>query len=50
MLWAIACVVFVVWIVVFVLFHAAGGLVDLVLLAGVAAAVYDLIADRRRVI
>ncbi len=48
MLWAVALVSFVLWVVLFVFFHAAGGLVDVVLLVAMAAAVYDLLTDRRR--
>jgi hypothetical protein len=49
MLWAVALVAFVVWIVCFALFHVAAGLMPLVLVVATAAAVYDLIVDRRRV-
>jgi Family of unknown function (DUF5670) len=49
MLWAVALVTFLVWIVCFMLFHVAGGLMHLVLVIAAVAAVYDLIADRRRV-
>jgi hypothetical protein len=50
MLWAVALVSFVVWIVLFIYFHAASGLVDVVLVLAVAAAAYDLLIDRRRAI
>jgi hypothetical protein len=50
MLWAVVLVSFVMWIVLFVFFHAAGGLVDAVLVVALAAAIYDLLTDRRRAI
>ena len=50
MLWAVVLVSFVLWIVLFVFFHAAGGLVDAVLVVALAAAIYDLLTDRRRAI
>jgi len=50
MLWAVVLVSFVLWVVLFVFFHIAGGLVDLVLVFAMAAAVYDLLIDRRRAI
>lgn len=50
MLWALALVTFVAWIVCFALFHVAAGLMPLVLVIAAAAAVYDLITDRRRLI
>lgn len=50
MLWAVAAVTFVLWIVVFTVFHTAGGLVHLVLVVAMAAALYDLLTDRRRMI
>jgi hypothetical protein len=39
-----------VWIVLFIYFHAASGLVDVVLVLAVAAAAYDFLIDRRRAI
>jgi hypothetical protein len=50
MLWAAALVSFVLWVVLFVYFHAAGGFVDVVLVVAMAAAVHDLVVDRRRAI
>jgi hypothetical protein len=47
MLWAVVLVSFVLWVVLFVFFHAAGGLVDVVLVVAMAAAVYELVIDRR---
>jgi hypothetical protein len=47
MLWAAAAATFVVWIVLFVLFHTARNLVHGVLVLAAAAALYDLIADRQ---
>jgi hypothetical protein len=49
MLWAVALVAFVVWLVSFALFHVAAGLMPLVLVVAMVAAVYDLINDRWRV-
>lgn len=49
MLWFLALVSFVLWVVLFVFFHAASGLVDVVLVVAMVAAVRDLVADRRRV-
>ena len=49
LLWAVALVTFVVWIVCFAVFHVAAGLMPLVLVIATVAAVYDLITDRRQV-
>jgi hypothetical protein len=47
MLWGVAFVAIVVWMVAFGVFHAATGLVHLAFLPAVFAAVLDLVRERR---
>jgi hypothetical protein len=47
MLWTIAVVLFVLWILGFGVFHVASGLIHLLLVVAVIAVIYNLIAGRR---
>jgi hypothetical protein len=49
MLWTIALVLFVLWILGFGVFHIAGGLIHILLVAAVISILWNLIAGRRAV-
>ena len=49
MIWTIAVVLFVLWLLGFVVFHVAGGLIHLLLVLAVIAIVYQFITGRRAV-
>jgi hypothetical protein len=49
MLWTIALVLFVLWILGFGVFHIAGGLIHILLVLAVISILWNLIAGRRRV-
>lgn len=49
MLWTIAVVLFVLWILGFAVFHIAGGLIHILIVLAVVAVVYQLITGRRAV-
>jgi hypothetical protein len=49
MLWTIALVLFVLWILGFGVFHVAGGLIHILLVLAVIAILWNLIAGRRTV-
>jgi uncharacterized protein DUF5670 len=49
MLWTIALILFILWILGFGVFHVAGGLIHLLLVLAVIAIVYNLIVGRRAV-
>jgi uncharacterized protein DUF5670 len=49
MLWTLALVLFILWILGFGVFHVAGGLIHLLLVLAVVAIVWNLIAGRRTV-
>jgi Family of unknown function (DUF5670) len=49
MLWTIALVLFVLWILGFGVFHVAGALIHILLVAAVIAILWSLIAGRRAV-
>jgi Family of unknown function (DUF5670) len=49
MLWTIALVLFVLWILGFGVFHVAGGLIHILLVVAIIAVIYNLIAGRRAV-
>lgn len=49
MIWTIAVVLFVLWLLGFAAFHVAGGLIHLLLLIAVIAIVYQLVTGRRAV-
>jgi Family of unknown function (DUF5670) len=49
MLWTIALVLFVLWILGFGVFHIAGGLIHILLVLAVISILWNLIAGRRAV-
>jgi hypothetical protein len=49
MIWTIAVILFVLWLLGFVVFHVAGGLIHLLLILAVIAIIYQLITGRRAV-
>jgi hypothetical protein len=49
MLWTIALVLFVLWILGFGVFHVASGLIHILLVLAVIAILWNLIAGRRTV-
>ena len=49
MLWTIAVVLFILWILGFGVFHVAGGLIHVLLVIAVIVIVYNLLSGRRAV-
>jgi hypothetical protein len=49
MLWTVAVVLFILWILGFGVFHVAGGLIHVLLVIAVIVIVYNLLAGRRAV-
>ncbi len=49
MLWTVAVVLFVLWILGFGVFHVAGGLIHILLVLAVISVIWNLIAGRRAV-
>ncbi|WP_427026453.1 lmo0937 family membrane protein (plasmid) [Aureimonas ureilytica] len=49
MLWTIAVILFVLWILGGFVFHVAGGLIHLLLVIAVVVVVFQLISGRRRI-
>ncbi len=49
MFWTIAIILFVLWILGFGVFHAAGGLIHILLILAVISLIWGLIAGRRSV-
>jgi Family of unknown function (DUF5670) len=49
MLWAIALILFILWLLGFVVFHVAGSLIHLVLVIAVIVLVYQFLTGRRAV-
>ena len=47
MIWTIAVILFVLWLLGFGVFHVAGGLIHLLLILAVIAIIYQLITGRR---
>jgi hypothetical protein len=47
MLWTVAVVLFILWIVGFLVFHITGTLIHLLLVVAIIAVLYNLIAGRR---
>jgi hypothetical protein len=47
MLWTIAVILFILWLLGFVVFHAAGGLIHLLLVIAVIVVIVRLITGRR---
>lgn len=50
MLWTLAVILFVLWLLGFGVFHVAGGLIHLLLVIAVIVVVYRLITGRRPVV
>ena len=50
MLWTIAVILLVLWVLGFSVFHVAGGLIHLLLVIAVIVVVYRLITGRRPVV
>jgi hypothetical protein len=49
MIWTIAVILFVLWLLGFVAFHIGGGLIHLLLVLAVIAVIYQLVTGRRAV-
>lgn len=49
MLWTIAVILFVLWILGFLVFHIAGGLIHILLVLAVIVIVYRLVTGRNAV-
>ncbi|WP_019996150.1 lmo0937 family membrane protein [Aureimonas ureilytica] len=49
MLWTIAVILFILWILGGFVFHVAGGLIHLLLVIAVIVVVFQLISGRRRI-
>ncbi|WP_294644272.1 lmo0937 family membrane protein [uncultured Aureimonas sp.] len=49
MLWTIAVILFILWILGGFVFHVAGGLIHLLLVIAVIVVLYQLITGRRRI-
>ncbi|MGN6548769.1 MAG: lmo0937 family membrane protein [Pararhizobium sp.] len=47
MLWTIAVILFILWILGFIVFHVAGGLIHILLVIAVIVVIYNLIARNR---
>jgi hypothetical protein len=47
MIWTIAVILFVLWLLGFVAFHVGGGLIHLLLVLAVIAVIYQLVTGRR---
>jgi hypothetical protein len=47
MIWTLAVILFVLWLLGFVVFHVASGLIHLLLVLAVIAIVYQLVTGRR---
>jgi hypothetical protein len=49
MVWTIAVILFILWLLGFVAFHVGGGLIHLLLVLAVVAIIYQLVTGRRAV-
>jgi hypothetical protein len=49
MIWTIAVILFVLWLLGFAVFHVAGGLIHLLLILAVIAIAYQLVTGRKMV-
>lgn len=49
MIWTIAVILFVLWLLGFVAFHVGGGLIHLLLVLALIVVVYQLVTGRRGV-
>jgi hypothetical protein len=47
-LWTIAVILFVLWLLGFLVFHVAGGLIHIVLVIAVIVVVWNLVTSSRR--
>jgi Family of unknown function (DUF5670) len=47
MIWTVAVILFVLWLLGFAVFHVAGGLIHLLLILAVVAIAYQLVTGRR---
>ena len=47
MLWTIAVILFVLWLLGFTVFHVAGGLIHLLLVIAVIVIIYQFVVGRR---
>jgi uncharacterized protein DUF5670 len=50
MLWTIAVILFVLWLLGFAVFHVAGGIIHLLLVIAIIVVIYRLITGRRPVV
>jgi hypothetical protein len=50
MLWTIAVILFVLWLLGFGVFHVAGGIIHLLLVIAIIVVIYRLITGRRPVV
>jgi hypothetical protein len=48
LLWTIAVILFVLWLLGFLVFHVAGGFIHLLLIIAAIVLIYNLIAGTRR--
>jgi hypothetical protein len=47
LLWAVAVVLFILWLLGFLVFHIAGGLIHILLIIAVIVIIYNIIAGAR---
>lgn len=47
MIWTIAVILFVLWLLGFAVFHVAGGLIHILLVAAVIVVIYQFVTGRR---
>lgn len=50
MLWTIAVILFVLWLLGFAVFHVAGGIIHLLLVLAIIVVIYRLVTGRRPVV
>jgi hypothetical protein len=50
MLWTIAVILFILWLLGFFAFHVAGGLIHILLVIAIIVVIYRLITGRRPVV
>ena len=50
MLWTIAVILFVLWLLGFAVFHVAGGIIHLLLVLAIIVIIYRLVTGRRPVV
>ena len=49
MIWTLAVILFVLWILGFGVFHVAGGLIHILIVLAVVAVIYQLVTGRRAI-